>query len=159
MAGAGDRQAAGAGGPAPGCPLCADTGGELVWRDSQLRVILAAEPGWPGFTRVVWQAHRAEMTDLVPAERAALMQVVYAVEAVQREVLRPDKINLACFGNVVPHLHWHVIPRWRDDSHFPEPVWGRPATGRDLPAAARRAAVVEGLPGYRARLRERLGPA
>ena len=157
MAGAGGSQAAGAGGSAPDCPLCVDTGGELVWRDSRLRVILAAEPGWPGFTRVVWQAHRAEMTDLSPDERAALMQAVYAVEAVQRETLRPEKINLACFGNVVPHLHWHVIPRWRDDSHFPEPVWGRPATGRDAQAAARRAAVAERLPGYLARLRERLG--
>jgi diadenosine tetraphosphate (Ap4A) HIT family hydrolase len=38
-------------------------------------------------------------------------------------VAQPDKINLACLGNVVPHLHWHVIPRWRDDSHFPAPIW------------------------------------
>jgi diadenosine tetraphosphate (Ap4A) HIT family hydrolase len=37
--------------------------------------------------------------------------------------VRPDKINLASLGNVVPHLHWHVIPRWRDDSHFPAPIW------------------------------------
>jgi diadenosine tetraphosphate (Ap4A) HIT family hydrolase len=26
---------------------------------------------------------------------------------------------------MVPHVHWHVIPRWHDDRHFPEPVWGR----------------------------------
>jgi diadenosine tetraphosphate (Ap4A) HIT family hydrolase len=38
--------------------------------------------------------------------------------------MQPDKINLASLGNVVPHLHWHVIPRFVDDPHFPNPVWG-----------------------------------
>jgi diadenosine tetraphosphate (Ap4A) HIT family hydrolase len=38
--------------------------------------------------------------------------------------MAPDKINLASLGNVVPHLHWHVIPRFADDPHFPNPVWG-----------------------------------
>jgi diadenosine tetraphosphate (Ap4A) HIT family hydrolase len=52
------------------------------------------------------------------------MRVVYAVETVVRQLFSPDKINLASFGNVVPHLHWHIIPRWGDDRHFPEPVWG-----------------------------------
>jgi len=51
------------------------------------------------------------------------MATVLAVERVLREQLKPDKINLASLGNVVPHLHWHVIPRWTDDSHFPDPIW------------------------------------
>lgn len=50
------------------------------------------------------------MTDLPPGRRASLMNVVWAVEAAQRELLRPRKINLASLGNQVPHLHWHVIP-------------------------------------------------
>ena len=33
-------------------------------------------------------------------------------------------INLASFGNRTPHVHWHVIPRYHDDAHFPDPVWG-----------------------------------
>jgi len=64
------------------------------------------------------------MTDLDPAARDALMRIVYAVETVVRQLFSPDKINLASFGNVVPHVHWHIIPRWEDDRHFPEPVWG-----------------------------------
>jgi diadenosine tetraphosphate (Ap4A) HIT family hydrolase len=51
------------------------------------------------------------------------MNVVYAVEAALRALLSPDKVNLAALGNMVPHLHWHVIPRWRDDSHFPAAIW------------------------------------
>lgn len=65
------------------------------------------------------------MTDLEPAARNHLMQVVFAVEAVVRELFSPHKINLASFGNMVPHVHWHIIPRWQDDRHFPEPVWGK----------------------------------
>ena len=63
------------------------------------------------------------MTDLDGPDRALLMQAVWRVEAVMREVLQPTKINLASLGNVVPHLHWHVIPRWSDDSRFPQPIW------------------------------------
>jgi diadenosine tetraphosphate (Ap4A) HIT family hydrolase len=73
---------------------------------------------------VVWNAHVREMTDLAPAEREHFMLVVYRVERALRELLSPDKINLASLGNQVPHLHWHVIPRFADDAHFPDPVWG-----------------------------------
>ena len=40
-----------------------------------------------------------------------------------RQVLNPTKINLASLGNMTPHLHWHVIPRFADDVNFPNPVW------------------------------------
>ena len=65
------------------------------------------------------------MSDLPPADRHALMAVVFAVELALRDCYQPDKINLASFGNVVPHLHWHIICRWRDDPWFPEPIWGQ----------------------------------
>jgi diadenosine tetraphosphate (Ap4A) HIT family hydrolase len=106
------------------CELCESDGGALVWRDNQCRVVHVAEPGYPGFCRAIWNAHVAEMTDLTEDERARLMRVVFTVEAVLRERLRPGKINLASLGNVTPHLHWHVIPRFRDDPHFPNPIWG-----------------------------------
>jgi diadenosine tetraphosphate (Ap4A) HIT family hydrolase len=138
------------------CALCAGDGGELVWRDGFAHVVLADEPDYPGFTRVILDAHLAEMTDLAPASRERLMALVFRVEQVQREVLRPDKINLASFGNMVAHLHWHVIPRWRDDRHFPQPVWGAPA-GRDAQAATRVETVGRLLADYRVALRQRLG--
>ena len=142
--------------PQAACPLCEGDGGEAVWRDDALRVVLPDEADYPGFTRVVWNAHVAEMTDLAPAARDRLMRTVFAVERVQREVLAPDKINLASFGNVVPHLHWHVIPRWRDDRHFPQPVWAAPA-GREDAAALRRRRVAALLVRYRAALAAALG--
>lgn len=48
------------------------------------------------------------------------------VETTQRELLHTDKINLAQFGNQVPHLHWHIIPRWKDDPYFPDSAWSPP---------------------------------
>ncbi len=63
------------------------------------------------------------MTDLSPQDRDHYVQVIWLVERAIRDVLQPDKINLASLGNQIPHLHWHVIPRWTDDLHFPDSVW------------------------------------
>lgn len=114
------------------CSLCAGHNENVLWRDDHCRVVLAEEPDYPGFCRVIWHAHVAEMSDLHTHSRNHMMGVVFAVEAALREVLTPDKINLASLGNQVPHLHWHVIPRWRDDRHFPQPVWA--AALRETPA-------------------------
>lgn len=107
------------------CELCTTTGGTLLWESPTCRVVRIDDPYYPGFCRVIWTAHVREMTDLDPGECLTLMNVVFAVEKVVRALFIPDKINLASFGNMTPHLHWHVIPRWRDDRHFPEPIWGR----------------------------------
>lgn len=107
-----------------GCELCATPGGVLLWESATCRVVRVPDAHYPGFCRVIWNAHVREMSDLAPAARLDLMRVVFAVERVVRDLCAPDKINLASFGNMTPHLHWHVIPRWRDDRHFPEPVWG-----------------------------------
>ena len=106
------------------CPSCAAQNEEILLQTPNLRVIAVHnEANAPAFCRVIWQHHVAEMTDLQPAERAELMDVVYKVEAAMRQVLQPEKINLASFGNVVPHLHWHVIARFQDDACFPAPIW------------------------------------
>ncbi|MDD2883986.1 MAG: HIT family protein [Dechloromonas sp.] len=107
------------------CELCSTTAGELLWSSPACRIVLVNEADYPGFCRVIWTAHVREMSDLSTAQQQALMAVVFAVEAVLRQLYDPLKINLASFGNMVPHLHWHIIPRWADDPHFPEPIWGR----------------------------------
>ncbi|MDH4417062.1 MAG: HIT family protein [Acidovorax sp.] len=115
------------------CPLCAEDGGALIWRGEHLRVIRAQEAGFPAFYRVVWNAHVAEFSDLSATERAYCMEAVALVEQALREHLAPSKVNLAALGNMVPHLHWHVIARFDWDSHFPSPVWA--AAQRPSPVA------------------------
>jgi diadenosine tetraphosphate (Ap4A) HIT family hydrolase len=110
------------------CELCDGPGGELIWADDKCRVVVVHDPNYPGFCRVVWREHVKEMTDLDPVEQRHLMQRVFAVETALRRLLHPDKINLASLGNMTPHVHWHVIPRFADDRHFPQPVWGTPAS-------------------------------
>lgn len=120
------------------CPLCDASCETLLWSDDRCRVMVIDDSDYPGFCRVVWNAHVAEMTDLDAADRAHLLAVVFATEWALRALMRPHKINLASLGNVVPHLHWHVIPRFVDDRHFPESVWGsaqRLAVARDAPSA------------------------
>jgi diadenosine tetraphosphate (Ap4A) HIT family hydrolase len=108
------------------CELCNGTGGELLWQGKFCRVVYVEEPGYPGYCRVIWQAHVKEMTDLSEAERRHFMEVVFGVESVLREHLDPLKMNLASLGNAVPHLHWHIVPRFEDDPHFPQPIWSTP---------------------------------
>ncbi len=106
------------------CELCTATGGVVLWEDAQCRVVLADEAGYCGFCRVIWNTHVREMTDLDAADQTHCMKVVFTVERVLRKTLSPVKINLASLGNMVAHIHWHVIPRFADDPHFPLPVWG-----------------------------------
>jgi len=96
-------------------------------------VVRPAVEGYPGFLRVIVNRHVKEMTDL--QERARLMQVVFACEEVLRKLYRPEKVNLASLGNVMPHVHWHVIARFVDDAHFPDAIWA-PARRSATPRAA-----------------------
>jgi diadenosine tetraphosphate (Ap4A) HIT family hydrolase len=119
------------------CPLCHPVGEDVLWRDAFCRVILVDDPDYPGFCRVILNDHVKEMTDLPPRDRQRMMITVLKVEAAVREALNPDKINLASLGNMVPHLHWHVIPRFAGDRHFPDAVWAAPRhPGATAPAPA-----------------------
>jgi diadenosine tetraphosphate (Ap4A) HIT family hydrolase len=111
-----------------GCELCA-AGGSAAWAevaaDARLRVVRVLDaPEFPAFYRVIWRDHVAELSDLSDDDRAHCLGVVVSVERVLRDELAPTKINLAALGNMVPHLHWHVIARFDWDSHFPQPIWG-----------------------------------
>jgi diadenosine tetraphosphate (Ap4A) HIT family hydrolase len=138
-------QGAGQVGAAPACPLCAADGGVLVLRAPLWRVIRAEDENFPAFYRVVWNAHRAEFTDLTPNERSICMHAVAIVETVLRKLLAPTKINLAAFGTMVPHLHWHVIARYEWDSHFPDAIWAPARRRVEPPAEARLAVSLETL--------------
>lgn len=143
------------------CQLCLNEGGAVLWRDGFCRIVrvgseefaeFAEFADYPGFLRVILERHASEMTTLPKAERDRLMGVVYACEQLLRDVFRPDKVNLASLGNVVPHLHWHVIARHADDRHFPDSVWSTPRR------AARKDASPVSNQMLAARLEAALGP-
>jgi len=107
----------------PGCELCDLAAPMTIYADSKLSVIIVDDANYPGFCRVIWRDHVREMSDLARDDRLLLNEAVYQVEQAVRDVMAPIKVNVASLGNVVPHLHWHVIPRYTDDAHFPAPVW------------------------------------
>jgi len=122
-----------------GCPHCAALGEDRLWEGERFRVVLAHEAGFPGWVRVIWNAHTAELTDLPGTDRRAFLEAVMIVEEVLRSELQPRKINLASLGTAIPHLHVHIIPRFEGDATFPNPVWLPPirAFDRELPTTLR----------------------
>jgi diadenosine tetraphosphate (Ap4A) HIT family hydrolase len=132
------------------CVLCKEDlkpeEGQLIWRGDDCRVILVNDPDLPGFCRVIWNRHVSEMTDLSYGERDHLMSLVFAVEEAVRHVMYPDKVNIAALGNMVPHIHWHVIPRYKDDAFFPGSAWSQRIQESDLSKLVERKQLADELP-------------
>jgi diadenosine tetraphosphate (Ap4A) HIT family hydrolase len=128
----------------PGCELC-DLTVPVVWQDEKLSVILVDDAAYPGFCRVILRDHVREMSDLSHEDRLLLNEAVFRVEQAVREVMQPLKVNVASLGNVVPHLHWHIIPRYADDAHFPAPVWAQAARQTEESVLAARRAQLPDL--------------
>lgn len=135
------------------CELCNSTSGEVLCESEQFRVVLIDDANYPGFCRIIWRDHVKEITDLNELDRMLMMDVMWQVEQVVRDVMQPEKINLASLGNMVPHLHWHVIPRYTDDAHFPAPVWAEP---KRIPSPESLAARQDKLPLLRKKIQQRL---
>jgi len=65
-----------------------------------------------------------EMSE-VPSE--IKFEIYKLLDVIEKEMLayyKPKKINIASFGNYMPHVHWHIMARFEEDSYFPEPMWG-----------------------------------
>jgi diadenosine tetraphosphate (Ap4A) HIT family hydrolase len=140
----------------PGCVLCEGPGGRVVRTAGRWRIVhVDTEAGFPAYYRLVWNGHVTEFTHLSRAERIECMDVICAMEDALLRELQPAKINLASFGNAVPHLHWHVVGRWDWDPSYPKALWA-PAS-RQAPAD-RLAAVMQRLSGVEARMLEALSP-
>jgi diadenosine tetraphosphate (Ap4A) HIT family hydrolase len=64
-----------------------------------------------------------ELTDLAPADYDQLTAEILAATRLVQQIARPDKVNVATLGNLVPQLHVHVIARFASDPAWPDPVW------------------------------------
>lgn len=138
----------------PNCPLCATPGGDWVFNCSKFRVIEALDADYPGFLRLIWNDHVREFSDLSREDRMLCMDAVVLLEQFVLRVFKADKANVATLGNVVPHLHWHVIPRFTDDKHFPAPVWAAAKPGVSL--SSRQQLVLDTKPKWMLALRAEL---
>ena len=100
------------------CPLCNPKNEEIIYKNDLFRVILVNEI--PGYIRVITNKHIKEFSELNDKEAIDIMLAVKKIEKKMLEFLRPDKTNIASLGNMVPHLHIHIIPRYENDPWWPE---------------------------------------
>lgn len=135
------------------CVYCDSAGGNVVWAEERWRILRIEDTDFPLFYRVVPDAHVREFSLLSAEDRSRCTELICVVETALLQTQNPTSINLASFGNEVPHLHWHIVARFEWDSHFPEPIWGSrrrsvdpiPASRLLLPAHAVDAAIRESL--------------
>jgi len=66
-----------------------------------------------------------ELSDCDERTRKAILEAMQKIEKVMLKYYNPEKINIAMFGNYVPHLHIHIMARFKEDSFFPESMWGK----------------------------------
>ena len=107
------------------CALCVTQKYPVIWSNHLLRILLINDQNYRGYCRVDLINHVKEITDLDKEPRNKFMGVIFQTEQIIKEYLHPDKINLASLGNITPHLHWHIIPRYFNDNHFPDSIWSK----------------------------------
>ncbi len=115
------------------CQLCTEVGGKQIYRNDLFRVVLVNDVSYPGFIRLIVNQHVKEMSDLSIEDSYSVFAALFKIETVIKKLYKPDKINLASLGNVVPHVHWHIIPRYNNDKHFPNPIWGEITNASYIP--------------------------
>ena len=95
---------------------------KLIWENRLVRIeIEESEIPW---LKIFTQYPYREMSE-VPLE--VKTRIYTLLDLIEKEMLayyKPTKINIASFGNYMPHVHWHIMARFKEDSYFPEPMWG-----------------------------------
>lgn len=106
------------------CVFCVPQHEVVIYKCDICRVIIVDNPYYVGYLQVISNVHAKELTNLPLDNAKFMLNLLLTLELRLRQIFNPDKINIACFGNMVPHVHFHIIPRFKNDRHFPNPIWG-----------------------------------
>jgi len=94
----------------------------VIYKNRLIRVeIEESEIPW---LKVFAVAQRKEFSDCSAEEKTMIFMALEIIEKAMITYYKPEKINIASFGNYVAQVHWHIMSRFREDSFFPEPMWG-----------------------------------
>ena len=113
-------------GAASACTACDGRWPDSADRIAELResiLYLHTDQFFPGWSVLVLRRHAAELFELEPDERARLMDEVSNAARALKLAFDARKVNYALFGNLLPHVHWHLIPRLATDPAPREPVF------------------------------------
>ena len=94
----------------------------IIYQNDLIRVeIEESEIPW---LKVFTQEAYREFSETPTEVKLEIFRVLDIIEKEMLSFYKPTKINIASFGNYVPHVHWHIMARFEEDSYFPEPMWG-----------------------------------
>jgi len=119
----------------PPCPMCSRWESDADLRIAEFEhsyVTLNRDQFFPGYTLLFSKAHVTELFHLDRGVRGELMEEVNRTAKALFDVFRPDKINYELLGNMVPHMHWHLVPRFSSEQLWPRPIWAEPHDERLL---------------------------
>jgi diadenosine tetraphosphate (Ap4A) HIT family hydrolase len=105
------------------------------------RAYLHDDQFFPGWTLLILRRHATELYELDREERAALTEAVTDMARALAATFEAVKMNYELLGNLVPHIHWHLVPRRGDDPIPRQPVWTLPHEPRVLAPAERRVRI------------------
>ncbi|WP_457560693.1 HIT family protein [Caminibacter sp.] len=97
------------------CPLCNIQ--DYFYKNSLFSLIFVDEI--PGYIRLITNRHIKEFSELSDDEAVEITLSVKKIEKILLHHTKADKINIASLGNMVPHLHIHIIPRYVNDPWWP----------------------------------------
>jgi diadenosine tetraphosphate (Ap4A) HIT family hydrolase len=118
---------------------------EFVATLSECQVVLADEQLYRGYCILFLRDHAEHLADLSPERQQRVWDDVARVADAVRRAVGPVRLNYACLGNLLTHVHWHVIPRHADDPEPQHPIWVRSLGERrvSLPEDERRTLIAE----------------
>ena len=94
----------------------------VLFENKNIRV--EVEPSEIPWLKIFTQHPYKEMSEVPGLVKFEIYDVLDTIEKEMLSYYQPEKINIASFGNYVPHVHWHIMARFKEDSYFPEPMWG-----------------------------------
>lgn len=69
-----------------------------------------------------------EIKEFSQCDSETKLEIFRCLDVIEKQMLKyfdVKKINIASFGNYMPHVHFHIMARFEEDSYFPEPMWGK----------------------------------
>lgn len=95
----------------------------VVYENENIRI--ETEESEIPWLKIFTQYPYKEMSEVPAHIKLEIYDLLDRIEKDMIAYFNPDKINIASFGNYVPHVHWHIMARFKEDSYFPEPMWGK----------------------------------
>jgi diadenosine tetraphosphate (Ap4A) HIT family hydrolase len=94
----------------------------IIYQNKNIRI--ETEESEIPWLKIFTQYAYKEMSEVPQDVKYEIYNLLDIIEKEMIDYYKPDKINIASFGNYLPHVHWHIMARFKKDSFFPEPMWG-----------------------------------